>query len=120
MARYPIGAAVLSFLLTITCLTIFKKMSVPIAVGAGLLSGAALVFWFAKVECRAPEKNEVNRIYLIYAALSACCWLGVPLLTGHHNRAGLLLMGIYALVYPYFLSVIFRRKAVEDLLKRNS
>lgn len=96
-------------------------MSVPIVIGAAGLSRIVLLYWFASIEKRVPDKAELNRIHYIYTTRMAAGWMGVPLLTDRYTGAGLFTMLIYTVAYGAFMSVIFKQKALESLvLKRNA
>lgn len=118
--RYAVVAAVLSFLITFISMAIFKKMSVAVVIGSSMLSGILLLYWFSNREKRVPQQSELNKIYFVYAALLALFWFGAPILTGHYTAPGLFTVLIYVLAYPAFLSFIFRKKTIEDLIKKNA
>lgn len=118
MLKYGVILGLLSAIVTVLILAVLKEASISIPVGCGLVSGLIMAYWFPRSQKRAPTSKEYITITSTYAVFMAVVTF-LPLLSATtYTAPGLITLGIYALAYPVFFSLIFNAKYVNSQLER--
>ena len=118
MLKYGIILGFLSTIATVLIISLLKEASISIPVGCGLVSGLIMVYWFPRSQKRAPTSKEYIKIISIYAIFMAIVTF-LPLLSATtYTIPGLITLGMYALAYPVFFSLIFNAKYVNAQLTK--
>lgn len=118
MIKYALAAVVLSVMFTIVLVSIIKTMAAYIAIGAAVMTGLILVYWFARSESREPTKNERVKLISIYGIVMASLMAVMVMSFEEVSAAGIISISILTLAYPAFLSIIFTPKSVARYIKQ--
>ena len=117
MIKYIISAVVLSLLLSITLMLIFKSMGSYVAIGSGLITGWVLAYWFARSEKREPSSSETWLLIGTYGAIMALILAALFFRNGTPSGSGWIRLAMLVFAYPTFVSMVFNRKRIAKLIQ---
>ncbi|TAN49936.1 MAG: hypothetical protein EPN21_10320 [Methylococcaceae bacterium] len=119
--KLAVGAIVGVILLNFILRVILKLEGAPVTWFIAGIVPCMVFLWVVKVVRCAPTKSELSRFILFYSGMiAALCLIAILLayLNGSINAAGIAILFLHYLLYPFCARLFFSPKPFESAFKK--